>query len=114
MISYKFSPLQEILLNFIYYGPYDISDEFLIWINHKHYPVMNWKRETSLYGILSQNFSTTSYSKLWIPVRLILKPFSLGKLNRFLSSQELSIRIYTIKADWIMADIRAQAGKYVS
>jgi len=109
MISYEFSPLQKILLNFIY-APYDLSNEFLIWIKHKDYPVVNWKQETSLYGILSQNFSTTSYSKLWIPIRLILKTFS---LNRFLSRQEPSKSIiHTIEDDWIMADIRAQAGKY--
>jgi len=114
MISYEFLPLQEILLNFIH-APYDVSNEFLIWIKHKHYPVVNWKQETSLYGILSQNFSTTNYSKLWIPIRLILKPFSLGTLNRFLLSQEPSRSIiHTTEDDWVMVDIRAQAGKYVS
>jgi len=114
MISHEFSPLQEILLNFIY-DPHNLSNEFLIWIKHEHYPVVNWKQETSLYGILSQNFNTTSYSKLWIPIRLILKPFSLGTLNRVLSSQEPSKSIiHTIEDDWIIADIRAQAGKYVS
>jgi len=112
MISYEFSSMQEILTNLIYI-PYNVSNEFLIWINHKHYPIVNWKREASLYGKLSQNFNI-NYGRWWIPIKLILKSFLLGTLKPLiLSSQEPSINVFhTIQEDWIIVDIQ-QAGKYV-
>jgi len=115
MISYEFT-IQESVA--ILMDPYNESNEFLLWIKHKHYPVLSWTREGDLLFLnMLQNFNTTSFGKWWIPVRLILKRFSLRNFwstSDVLSSQKSFLSIFhSIKDDWIMID-NQQAGKYVS
>jgi len=109
--------MQEILNNSKYED--DISNEFSNWMKYRHYPIVSWTEKNPTNGKLSQNFSTTSYSKWWIPTKLVLKPTSIkgfhsgSQLFYVLSSQKPYSNVSHVQNEWIMIDIR-QAGKYVS
>jgi len=108
MISYEFT-IQEIIANLM--DPY-ISNEFLFWIKHKHYPILRLTREDPFNGKLSQHFNTTSYGEWLIPVKLIYFIKPVVRNNRIILTRESPVFNYTAQADWTMVDIQ-QAGKYV-
>jgi len=106
--------MQEILANSIY--PYDISNEFLIWIKYKHYPVVNLTEEEASFEFkLSQNFNTTGHGRWWIPIRLISNFFVYERIDSdvVLSQESSSLKIKTFPDHWTILDIQ-QAGKYIS
>jgi len=91
------------------------------------YPIVSWTQESHSYGKLSQNFTfTTGYGFWWIPIRLVLKSFSISGIPSWhsgtslvLSEQLPSLKIFNnifnnifnvIQSDWVMIDI-LQAGK---
>jgi len=115
MISYEIT-VQEIIN--ILMDPYNVSHEFLFWIRHKRYPVLEWTRDNLTLYVFQSHITTTYVSEWWIPIRLISKIasfkselFSIRK--EVLSSQKSVFSIFHSHIyDWIIID-NQQAGKYV-
>jgi len=96
-------------------NPYYISDEFLNWINFKHYPIVRWTQKTLFFGKLSKSFNAASYNKWWL-VTSITKQFLYprGCDEICLTSQEPYIYlIHEIEQHWMLINVK-QAGEYIS
>jgi len=112
MFSYEiWSTIRQKLSNT---NPYYMSDEFLNWVNYKHYPIVSWTQKSLFFGKLSQYSNATSYRTWLLPsiTKQVLYPRGCDKIC--LTSQEPYIYlIQEVEHNWELINVK-QAGKYIS
>jgi len=104
--SYEFSPIHEILD----WKIYNVSKEFLTWIENERYPIVTWNHGTT-QGTLSQ-MDDYRHGIWWIPVTLCY-PFPLNIKKVFLNKKKPFATVHIdIPHSWWIINFKP-AGKYM-
>ena len=111
LMPHKFSFMKEKLEDETYHCNISWSD-ILIWIQHKHYPVVTLSCERDTHStefFLSLSYNTTNYINWLIPINL--REISLNEDFKTCLPHINNIRLIFPQSDW-MVNIQ-QAGKYM-